>query len=369
MKIDNLPYYIGPSDSDSNPDGLPSTWPFSFGYDPELKMLRQHTNPALQELLERTYRCGRLIGTPLADDSFGKPYADDFLETLNEFLPANGKRSLEIGAGVGYLTRRMGDLGWKSTGIEPGKGYSDYWTRYQVDIVNEFFPSSKAVGPYDLVMGYLVLEHISDPVEFLKNVRSHLSPNGLAAFAVPDCTEEISAGDPAILVHEHFSFFDDESMATVFRKAGLSASIRRSKYGRCLYAFATPNEDIIDVLSSNQEVLKSYPSRATQFAQKVKLSLALLRERGTLGIYCPGRGLAVLDPNCDARWFDDDPALHGKYFPPFTTSIESRQSLLAKPVNNLVIMSRTFGRRISESLKESSYQGNVVLVNDLTIVD
>jgi SAM-dependent methyltransferase len=367
VKLDFFPFHIGPSDSPRNPAGLPDTWPFSCGFDSATSAVIQCPTPGLTELLDRAYRSGQLFGTPLADDRCGKPYADDFLAFINESTMSGRRTALEIGAGVGYMTRRLLDAGWQTTGLEPGKGYTEHWQRYGVDIINEFFPSLRAPGPFDLICSYGVLEHIADPAKFLVDIRERLAPGGTAIFSVPDCTEEIVAGDPSILLHEHFTYFNAETLAAMLWRAGYSAVVRKSGYGRCLYAAATPCHAESDpVRSSYLELLQSYPERTMIFISMARKRLEEMLGVGSIGIYCAARALAILDPAMPMRFFDDDDAQQGKYLPPFSPPIESGETLLSQPVDTLVVMSRTFGERIRDSLRDSGYCGRVFTVHDLS---
>lgn len=111
MKLDDLPFYVGATQTARNPTGLPDTWPFSMYFDQQRGVLTQQVTPELLEILELAYRAGHLIGTPLAEDEYGKPYADDFLRFIGQLgLPPDAK-AIEIGSGVGYLTRRLNDHG------------------------------------------------------------------------------------------------------------------------------------------------------------------------------------------------------------------------------------------------------------------
>jgi hypothetical protein len=87
--------------------------------------------------------------------------------------------------------------------------------------------------------------------------------------------------------------------------------------------------------------------------------------KGTLGIYCAARGLALLDSEWDIRFFDDDPAQQGKFLPPFKAVIKVRDDLFLDPVSDLVILSRTFGHRIRHSLREQGYRGRVVMLEEI----
>jgi SAM-dependent methyltransferase len=304
MTISSLPFHMGPCEAPRNPSGLPDSLPFKYRFDAQIGALIQLPTPQLLEVLDRAYRAGQLIGTPLSDTTFGKPYADDFFAFIEEAATPRNSRALEIGAGVGYITHRLMKAGWNATGIEPGKGYAPYWKAYGVNIINDFFPSLQAPGPFDLICSYAVLEHIPDPVAFLSLIRSKLSHDGTLVLSVPDCTEEITAGDPGILLHEHFTYFNAETLATMLWQAGFLADVRKSGYGRCLYAIARHREDGRPApLREDLEVLESYPLRADNFIARMRAKLAKLAGQGSLGIYCPARALCVLEPTLPVRFF------------------------------------------------------------------
>jgi hypothetical protein len=65
------------------------------------------------------------------------------------------------------------------------------------------------------------------------------------------------------------------------------------------------------------------------------------------------------------RFFDDDKAHQGKYLPPFVAPIESRDALLTQPVDTVVVMSRTFGDRIRDSLRASGYGRSVLTIREI----
>lgn len=366
MQLNTLPFHIGATDQAVNPGGLPNTYPFELVFDGYRGMLIQPTHPELEQVLRDAYAVGQAFGTPLAEDKFGRPYAEDFLSFIQAGQSKTG-RGLEIGAGVGYLTRRLLDGGWDMTSLEPGKGYEPFWSTYGVKVIREFFPSPRAPGPYELVCSYGVLEHVSDPLSFLKSIKDHLAPDGKVVISVPDCTDEIRAGDPSILFHEHFNYFDAGSLTRLIKLAGMNASVVRSNFGRCLYAVAgvgevehAGTESGLDI-----ELVASYPERCQDFVRRVRTRLSYMTSTGTLGVYCAARGLPLLDPEQPMRFFDDDPAQQGKFLPPFQVAIAGRDNLFAMPVDHLIIMSRTFGRRIRDSLHQQGYLGSIVTLDEM----
>ncbi len=367
MTLDNLPFHIGATAQVGNPAGLPNTWPFSLYYNEKRGAIMQLVTPELVGVLADAYRAGQLIGTPLNGDSCGKPYADDFLRFIAQLaLPRDG-RAIEIGAGVGYLTRRLKEMGLRIVGIEPGRGYSAHWEENGVEIVNEFFPTEAITGKFDLICGYALLEHITEPIRFLENVRDRLAPKGVAVFSVPDCTDELVAGDPAILYHEHVSYFDAGSLKRLIESVGMRAFVVKSGFGRCLYVVGSLTERpaLHSHHAVDRDLIASYPERCISFVDSARKQVSKLASKGMLGVYCASRGLALLDGRWPMRFFDDDPALLGKFLPPFSAPIEGLDSLLARPVEAVVVMSRTFGERIRNNLKLSGYKGGIFTLDEL----
>lgn len=367
MTLVELPFHIGVTEIACNPAGLPNTWPFSLQFNSQRGTITQQVTQELLGILDQAYRAGQLIGTPLAEDCFGKPYADDFLNFIGQAGIPSGAKAIEIGAGVGYLTRRLNEAGWRTIGIEPGRGYAEHWEKNGVEIINDFFPTAGVAGKFDLICSYAVLEHITEPFKFLTDVRDHLGPEGMAIFSVPDCTDEIVAGDPSILFHEHFSYFDAGSLTRLIESVGMHAVVMKSGFGRCLYAIASLKEmrAMQGVRGLEREVIGSYPERCQHFIERVHGRLSDMATTGTLGVYCGARGLPLLDSTQTVRFFDDDPTLQGKFLPPFPAAIAGRDDLFAKPVDHLVIMSRTFGHRIRDSLRQQGYQGSIVTLDEM----
>lgn len=372
MKFSALPFHIGPTPKAHNPGGLPDTLAYEVAFDPIRGTLAQVNTPLLEATLTQAYKLGQFFGTPLADDPHGRPYTDDFLGLVDQ--PDHGAmRALEIGAGVGYVSRRLKDAGWQVTSLEPGVGYADHWARYGIEVIQEFFPTPQAPGPYDLIIAYGVIEHIPEPLGFLRSVLRHLAPEGRFVASVPDCSAEILAGDPAILLHEHYSYFTQESLAGLLETAGFHAVAQPSRFGRCLYitgrhpdapqaqGAGSPPDDAQALASA----LRSYPERVGQTVEAMHASIEALVARGSLGVYAAARGLAIMEPSWPLRFFDDDAQVQGRFYPPFSAKIEPRAALLAQPVDQVLIVSRTFGHKIRDSLRADGYQGPIMILDEL----
>jgi len=280
----------------------------------------------------------------------------------------DGVKALEIGAGVGYISKLLAEDGWQVDSIEPGKGYRPYWDKYQIKVINDFFPSPEASGPYDLIVCYTVLEHIEDTREFLKAVSNHLKPKGKFVLSVPDCTEEIAVGDPSMLLHEHYQYFTQPSLVRSLEDVGFNVELENSNFGRSIYACATPNQEVETRKSTNLELdsMRQYGSKLVQLKERVTSSIDRALSVGSVGIYCPARCLALLSSKINVRFFDDAEYLYGKYYPPFRARIENRLDLLDKPPMTLFIMSRTFGDQLARELRQKLPNTNVITISELS---
>ena len=214
LKLEKMPFCIGGMNSYKNPGDLPSTFPFELQYNKTLNRMEQKDNLLLKELLKKVYNFGYEMGTPSDNTVLGKPYIKDFLSFFNKNAKSSGK-VLEIGCGTGYLSKQLKLKGYNVKLIEPGIGYEKYWKKYDLDVINDFFPSDKIKDKFDYIIFYTVLEHIKQTDVFLKYVREHLKDDGKVFFSVPDCSREIAQGDGSIFLHEHYHYFTPSSLSSM----------------------------------------------------------------------------------------------------------------------------------------------------------
>lgn len=361
--VSDLPFTIGAMPTAENTAGLPAVLPFTLAYDATKGLIRQVPDKRVLQYLEVAYNSGSLLGTAMDDTPLGRRYAEDFTGFIERNLADGiaGRKVLEIGAGRGYLLRCLQEKGADCIGIEPGVANAPHWQRHGVRVIADSYPSPQLTGSFDLILAYAVLEHIADPDDFLASVVGKLQPGGIIALSVPDCTPFIHAGDPSMLLHEHYLYFTAPSFARLLQNAGLQClTVERAGYGGALYAIASFSGKSISYADAalrldEKTTLLDYGIKCDRLVVEIRRRVALLASAGrSLGIYCPARGLAFLPQSASYRFFDDDPDLADRYYPPFHASIETRANLLAQPVDELWILSRTFGTRLRDALQQEA---------------
>jgi|GEM_PF-3083245 len=345
-QIVELPFIF---DAQVNPDNgkYPATLPFELDYDPKIKLIQQKKSEEVSTHLNAVYKSGQMLcGSMVSHES--NMQGESAVELIKEIFPdLSGKRVLEIGCGIGFVLCRLNSLGAKCTGLEPGK---QIWqiNKPDIELINDFFPSSKIKGAFDVIMHFNVLEHLENPLHCLGEQVKYLQPGGFLIFGVPNCEPYLPSGDISMLAHEHYSYFTRESIACIAQELGLYIHkiflgaknsmifCALSPLPATLPQATLPHFDIEEYnrnILLNEKILKDY------FKTKLPAAIA---------VYCPLRALNILFrlQLQECRLLDDNPELTGKFLPGMNKPIENLTQIKANPPQHILIFSRTFGREI-----------------------
>ena len=342
----------------------PDFLPFSLSFDIKRQLFIQIPNVLTLQYLEAVYRSGENVGYLQKNHPIGEQYALDFLSFIKRHMLNNTlegkKRITEIGCGDGYLLDELERTGHSVLGIEPNA------SRASNKIVRGFYPKVRPDSKSDIIIHYDVLEHISDPSDFLSEHLLDLDKEGKVLFAVPNCGEYLEIGDISPMIHEHFNYFDAESLTLTVQSAGFQdIIIEKSRHGAVLFCAAQKkgiqeNSSIsTNTLETNYKTLKKFEDFVAKSKTLKKNLLDFIHDLKTqhqsLGFYVPLRALPYISA-CTSigeyRFFDDNPEWHGKYLDGFSQPIENIDDLRSKTVDHIVIMSIGFAKTIEIKLRK-----------------
>lgn len=106
------------------------------------------------------------------------------LAQIRRLRPASG-RLLEIGSGYGFFLAAAREAGFDVRGVELSRtGAEHARSELGLDIFNGQLADAPGESA-DVVCFWDTLEHVPDPLEFLRQVRERLSPGGVFALSVP----------------------------------------------------------------------------------------------------------------------------------------------------------------------------------------
>ncbi len=188
------------------------------------------TNEETEEFYKREYRRMNQGGqeAPLAKEIEIQRKRAAALRKLAVRQVAKVSRNLEIGCSAGCLLQAFKDqYGCVSVGIEPGNAFRDHAVQQGFKV----YPSLENLREneeerFDLISMSHVLEHLTDPVGYLIELRrSFLTPDGWLFLEVPN-------------LYGHFSFevahlysFSGHTLGQVIQKAGFR-QIQLVKHGQ-----------------------------------------------------------------------------------------------------------------------------------------
>jgi len=376
LELPSLPFYWRPL-TQFETNELPTDLPFKLHFDPETGLIKQTEDTYILDSLDLVYRQGTEIYGLMDADGTGRKYADDFLDYIHTQVDekkTRGKKILEIGCGTGYLLNCLQKEDAVVLGYEPG--YREIG-KYNISVIHDFFPTSETEGhKYDIIIAYAILEHIPEPDKFLNFIYERMSCKSSFILAVPDCSSQIINGDPAMLLHEHFSYFSNESLLQLLKNNRFKLQdISQSNYGGLIYATFSKETGSLaissssDITNENEKFFLKFHNFKERFNSFLKSN-----KNNSIGIYAPIRALNLLwlcrdsieDNQIKLRFYDDSEILQNKYLPGFNIPIENRLSLIEQSPDHILIFSYTFGNQIRDSLmKELPSQIKLTIIDEL----
>jgi 2-polyprenyl-3-methyl-5-hydroxy-6-metoxy-1,4-benzoquinol methylase len=95
-------------------------------------------------------------------------------------------RVLDIGCGIGEVIDAFRDKKWDCHAIEVNECAIKWLEEKKIRVFKGSFDVFPENEKFDVIMAWGVVEHVTNPKEFLKKVLRHLKPGGLFASEVPN---------------------------------------------------------------------------------------------------------------------------------------------------------------------------------------
>ncbi|MFT7648933.1 MAG: SAM-dependent methyltransferase [Candidatus Poriferisodalaceae bacterium] len=159
---------------------------------------------------------------------------------------------LEVGSGLGYLTYALNKTGFSCIGIDLSDNAVEEATEYFGDHYKrvDLHELVDAGNKYDVVISTEVIEHVEDPIEFLRDAYSLLKPGGRLIVSTPNKSnwskDVLWHTDPPPV---HLFWFSEKSFESIAQKLGASFRLvdfternRLPRYYPRLIGVTTPTE-------------------------------------------------------------------------------------------------------------------------------
>ena len=134
---------------------------------------------------------------------------------------------LEIGCSSGFMLYPFIKKGYNCTGIEPSGIFSDFVRKKGIKVYDSIKELNyKEKKRFGLIFHFFVLEHVSNPLEFLKEQLELLKKGGKIIFEVPNVSDplhtiyKIPAFENFYWSIAHHWYFSEKSLKFLLRKLG-----------------------------------------------------------------------------------------------------------------------------------------------------
>jgi len=149
---------------------------------------------------------------------------------LKKFIKKKDK-ILEIGSGHGFFLESMTDLGYNITGIEISKEkrkISKKITKAKILDINLLNDDYK-IQSYDVIVMFHVLEHIVEPLQFLKKLKTILTKKGILIIEVPNVDDfQLDTNEmykEFFWQRAHIHYFNRKRLEMLLKKVKLDVKI------------------------------------------------------------------------------------------------------------------------------------------------
>lgn len=245
--------------------------------------------------------------------------------TLTVELVGCNKEVLEIGPATGYVSKALVDRGCRVTGIEidaeAAKKAADVCDRLIVGNVEDLNLDEALEGEsFDVILCGDVLEHLKDPLDALRRLKSFLRPEGYVVASLPNIAHgsvrlalmqgKFPYAPLGLLDETHLRFFTRESVEKLFNDTGflidvLERTVRDILDSEVQFDREAVPEEILDLVRQDPEsrtyqfVLKASPSNDTETVVELRNRNRLLLDQ------LARRDRLVYELNQDLRGLDD----------------------------------------------------------------
>lgn len=152
------------------------------------------------------------------------------LRYLKEFGIAKSWKMLDMASGYGFFLKLAGDEGYCFDGIEISRDRRYHCERinpdaviYTVNLLEEEIPGNLK-GNYNLVTMFHLLEHLTDPVLFLRRLGELLNDGGCLVLELPNAAnimmEASEKFNDFFYFRDHVAYYTPQQLVAVLEKSG-----------------------------------------------------------------------------------------------------------------------------------------------------
>ena len=299
-------------------------------------------------------------------------FSDSLVARLTRKYALEGKTIFDIGCGKGdFLKQICRTAGAKGVGFDKSFAGDREDADLDVQFINDWFDDSYVQGKADFISCRHVIEHIAEPVTFLRAIRQHpsVTPETVFYFEVPNALYTLRDLGIWDLIYEHVSYFTPPSLRAAVEAAGFELLDAGSSFGdQYLYVEARPGRRRQPPRPSDAARIEALMRKfASAYRDK------LTHWRGYLTDHSPERavvwgagskGITFVNvvPEADriGALIDLNPHKQGRFAPCSATPVLAPPALRRRQIDSIIVMNPLYLDEISRAAADLGVTAAIV---------
>ncbi|MBL4889419.1 MAG: class I SAM-dependent methyltransferase [Candidatus Lindowbacteria bacterium] len=151
------------------------------------------------------------------------PEAEEYFKLVGEFVEADDD-VLELGCASGYFLHYLRDKVKSVTGFEPFTEFQEYCRKMDIPLLDDL--ENVPDNSYDKVYMFFLVEHLTEPYAYMKNVARILRDGGKILFIVPNVDDVLVSQYKVEGFHgfyytlAHPFYYSKETLSKMLTKCG-----------------------------------------------------------------------------------------------------------------------------------------------------
>jgi SAM-dependent methyltransferase len=298
-----------------------------------------------------------------------REYAEALVARLVERYDLHGRTVLEVGAGAGdFLVALCLAGNNKGIGFDPSAPTAE--PAPGVELVQDYFRPSEHSVDADLLVCRHVLEHLDDPLPFLRAMADSARRDAAFYLEVPSAEYNFGPEGQWDCIYPHVSYFSADSLRTLVERSGLEVVDEGFSFGgQFLYVEARPAAEtaspvVADSVARHVALVETFAERWTATIDRWRQHVAaadrpvVLWGAGAKGVTF----LNAVDPGASLTVVDLNPRKWRRYLPCAGHEVTDPAELKGQDVDSVLVTNAIYQDEIARLLDQLGVRAPIMIV-------
>ena len=279
---------------------------------------------------------------------------------INRYQLKN-KKVVEIGCGKGHFLKLLFDLGVKNIrGFDPA--YVNYDPIIDRLVLKKFFNKKNVKEPVDFIICRHVLEHITQPKDFISSIIDCLKNKGTMYFEFPSLEWIVKNKVFFDFFYEHCNYFTKNTVVKLFSQLGFNNLVFKYGLNKQYFQLEIGRSNKICQKQVNISYISNFINKEVVGYKKLIDSLGnfVVWGGGAKGVTFLNR--LKIDYKKSRYLIDINPNKQNKYIPITGQKIVAPEILKKVDFDAILIMNPVYEKEIKSMAKKYNFIGRFILV-------